>query len=61
LRYLGGAFREFRVPVLLAFGIAQQLDKTTAGKRSHEPKGRATGLGAMAGSDKILYPDEYEE
>jgi predicted dithiol-disulfide oxidoreductase (DUF899 family) len=26
-----------------------------------EPKGRATGLGAPAGSDKILYPDQYEE
>lgn len=39
------------------------LDLTALGRQEEweEPKGRATGLGAMAGSDKILYPDEYEE
>jgi predicted dithiol-disulfide oxidoreductase (DUF899 family) len=39
------------------------LDLTALGRQEdwEEPKGRATGLGATAGSDKILYPDEYEE
>jgi len=39
------------------------LDLTALGRQEEweEPKGRATGLGAQAGSDKILYPDEYEE
>jgi predicted dithiol-disulfide oxidoreductase (DUF899 family) len=37
------------------------LDLTALGRQEdwEEPKGRATGLGATAGSDKILYPDEY--
>jgi predicted dithiol-disulfide oxidoreductase (DUF899 family) len=39
------------------------LDLTALGRQEdwEEPKGRATGLGATAGSDKILYPDEHEE
>lgn len=39
------------------------LDLTVLGRQEEweEPKGRATGFGAKAGSDKILYPDEYEE
>lgn len=39
------------------------LDLTALGRQEEweEPKGRATGLGAPAGSDKILYPDEYEQ
>lgn len=39
------------------------LDMTAFGRQEkwEEPKGRATGLGAPAGSDKILYPDEYDE
>ncbi len=39
------------------------LDMTALGRQEEweEPKGRATGLGAPAGSEKILYPDEYEE
>ncbi|MGA7883917.1 MAG: DUF899 domain-containing protein [Terrimicrobiaceae bacterium] len=39
------------------------LDLTALGRQEdwEEPKGRATALGAEAGSDKILYPDEYEE
>lgn len=38
------------------------LDLTALGRQEEweEPKGRATGLGAKAGSEKILYPDEYE-
>lgn len=38
------------------------LDLTVLGRQEEweEPKGRTTGLGAQAGSDKILYPDEYE-
>lgn len=38
------------------------LDMTALGRQEEweEPKGRATGLGAPAGSDKIRYPDEYE-
>lgn len=38
------------------------LDLTALGRQEEweEPKGRATGLGAQAGSNKILYPDEYE-
>lgn len=38
------------------------LDLTALGRQEEweEPKGRATGLGAPAGSDRILYPDEYE-
>jgi predicted dithiol-disulfide oxidoreductase (DUF899 family) len=36
------------------------LDLTALGRQEdwEEPKGRSTGLGAQAGSDKILYPDE---
>lgn len=39
------------------------LDLTALGRQEdwEEPKGRATGLGAPAGSDRILYPDEYAE
>jgi predicted dithiol-disulfide oxidoreductase (DUF899 family) len=39
------------------------LDLTALGRQEEweEPKGRTTGLGAIAGSDKILYPDEYQE
>lgn len=39
------------------------LDLTALGRQEEweEPKGRVTGLGAPAGSDKILYPDEYED
>ena len=39
------------------------LDLTALGRQEEweEPKGRVTGLGAMAGSDKIRYPDQYEE
>lgn len=39
------------------------LDLTALGRQEdwEEPKGRATGLGAQAGSDKIRYPDEYTE
>jgi predicted dithiol-disulfide oxidoreductase (DUF899 family) len=39
------------------------LDLTALGRQEdwEEPKGRATGLGATAGSEKIRYPDEYEE
>ena len=39
------------------------LDLTALGRQEdwEEPKGRATGLGATAGSAKILYPDQYEE
>lgn len=39
------------------------LDLTALGRQEEweEPKGRSTGLGAQAGSDKILYPDEYED
>jgi predicted dithiol-disulfide oxidoreductase (DUF899 family) len=38
------------------------LDLTALGRQEdwEEPKGRATGLRAPAGSDKILYSDEYE-
>ncbi|MEX0723570.1 MAG: DUF899 domain-containing protein [Gracilimonas sp.] len=38
------------------------LDLTAFGRQEEweEPKGRATGLGTKAGSNKILYPDEYE-
>jgi predicted dithiol-disulfide oxidoreductase (DUF899 family) len=38
------------------------LDLTALGRQEdwEEPKGRATGLGAPAGSEKIVYPDEYE-
>lgn len=37
------------------------LDLTALGRQEEweEPKGRATGLGAQAGSAKILYPDGY--
>lgn len=36
------------------------LDLTALGRQEdwEEPKGRATGLGAQAGSDKMRYPDE---
>lgn len=39
------------------------LDLTALGRQEEweEPKGRSTRLGAPAGSDKILYPDEYEK
>ncbi len=39
------------------------LDLTALGRQEEweEPKGRATGLGVPAGSEKIRYPDEYEE
>lgn len=39
------------------------LDQTALGRQEEweEPKGRATGLGAPAGSEKILYPDEYQQ
>jgi predicted dithiol-disulfide oxidoreductase (DUF899 family) len=38
------------------------LDLTALGRQEdwEEPKGRQTGLGAKAGSDRIHYPDEYE-
>jgi predicted dithiol-disulfide oxidoreductase (DUF899 family) len=38
------------------------LDLTALGRQEEweEPKGRAINSGAQAGSDKILYPDEYE-
>ncbi len=44
-------------------GARYFLDLTALGRQEdwEEPKGRATGLGAPAGSAKILYPDEYEE
>lgn len=37
------------------------LDLTALGRQEEweKPKGRATGLGAPAGSEKIRYPDEY--
>ena len=37
------------------------LDLTALGRQEEweEPKGRITGLGAMAGSEKLRYPDEY--
>jgi predicted dithiol-disulfide oxidoreductase (DUF899 family) len=37
------------------------LDMTALGRQEEweEPKGRATELGAKAGSEKIIYPDEY--
>ena len=37
------------------------LDLTALGRQEEweEPKGRVTGLGAQAGSARILYPDEY--
>jgi predicted dithiol-disulfide oxidoreductase (DUF899 family) len=43
-------------------GASYFLDLTALGRQEawEEPKGRMTGLGAAAGSDKILYPDEYE-
>lgn len=39
------------------------LDLTALGRQEEweKPKGRVTGLGAPAGSEKIRYPDEYEE
>lgn len=39
------------------------LDLTALGRQEdwEAPKGRTTGLGAPAGSEKILYPDEYDE
>lgn len=39
------------------------LDLTALGRQEdwEEPKGRVTGLGATADSERILYPDEYEE
>ena len=39
------------------------LDLTALGRQEEweEPKDRRTGLGAPAGSDKIRYPDEYDE
>jgi predicted dithiol-disulfide oxidoreductase (DUF899 family) len=43
-------------------GTAYLLDLTALGRQEEweEPKGRATGLGAQAGSDRILYHDEYD-
>lgn len=39
------------------------LDLTALGRQEawEEPKGRATARGAQASSDKIRYPDEYDE
>jgi predicted dithiol-disulfide oxidoreductase (DUF899 family) len=39
------------------------LDLTALGRQEEWelPKGRITELGARAGSEKILYPDEYKE
>jgi predicted dithiol-disulfide oxidoreductase (DUF899 family) len=39
------------------------LDLTALGRQEEweEPKGRSTGLGASAGSDRIKYPDEQRE
>jgi predicted dithiol-disulfide oxidoreductase (DUF899 family) len=39
------------------------LDFTVLGRQEpwEEPKGRQTGLGAAAGSEKIRYPDEGEQ
>ncbi|MEX0929445.1 MAG: DUF899 domain-containing protein [Balneolales bacterium] len=44
-------------------GANNFLDMTALGRQEEweEPKGRATGLGVQAGSDKILYPDKYEQ
>ena len=38
------------------------LDLTALGRQEEweKPDGRTTGFGAQAGSEKILYPDEYE-
>lgn len=38
------------------------LDLTALGRQEEweEPKGRTTGLGASAGSEKIRYPDQYD-
>ena len=54
----------FDLPGLSCFIRAYYfLDLTALGRQEdwEEPKGRATGLGATAGGDKILYPDEYED
>lgn len=39
------------------------LDLTVLGRQEEweEPKGRAGGLGVQAGSDRVLYPDQYDE
>ena len=44
-------------------GAYYYLDLTALGRQEEweEPKGRATGAGAKAGSDRIPYPDEYEK
>ncbi|HUG10285.1 MAG TPA: DUF899 domain-containing protein [Opitutaceae bacterium] len=46
-----------------AGGAYNLLDLTALGRQEdwEEPKGRATGLGAPAGSEKIRYPDQYDE
>ncbi len=43
-------------------GPSYLLDLTALGRQEdwEEPKGRATGLGAPAGSEKIRYPDQYD-
>jgi hypothetical protein len=42
-------------------GCQYFLDLSALGRQEEweEPKGRITGLGAMAGSEKLRYPDEY--
>lgn len=44
-------------------GAAYFLDLTTVGRQEEweEPTDRVTGLGAPAGSDRLRYPDEYDE
>jgi len=44
-------------------GSYYYLDLTALGRQEEweEPKGRSTGLGAPAGSDRIKYPDEQRE
>lgn len=44
-------------------GSSYFLDLTALGRQEEweEPKGRATGLGAQAGSEEIRYPDEYKD
>jgi predicted dithiol-disulfide oxidoreductase (DUF899 family) len=44
-------------------GAYYMLDLTALGRQEdwEEPKGRSTGLGAPAGSEKIRYPDQYDE
>lgn len=44
-------------------GVGYFLDLTALGRQEEweEPKGRSTGLGAPAGSERLRYPDEYEQ